>query len=328
MNTNKPRKPFIKPRCIPCVLEVGIKYIKLGLEQTNLSKEEKTKQEFTGIQKLIKIIHEQVTYQIPPNEIASTLFKEAAAVSGIEDIWKGIRDEANRICLTAIPYFEKAFEKIPAENKRERLKHAIKLAVLGNNFDIGTNVHNGNISEEDVQKSIDELDQLQFAFDDFELFWEDMVDDKKKNILVLLDNAGEIAFDRILIRTLKEFGKKIVAVVKDAPISNDAIMNDALAVGINNECEVITTGSSDLGYDPKNASGDFMEKLTNFDIVLLKGMANFEAIFSYQHLHSNGKANYYSLLKLKCETHAELFGQSFGSYIFKKIDIKDDTFNR
>jgi uncharacterized protein with ATP-grasp and redox domains len=127
----KARKGYIRPRCIPCIFEVGLKYLKLGLDQTNLSEEQKREKEFEGIQRLISVLHTTTHREAPPNEIASKLFKEAANVSQIGDIWKKIREDANKICLSAIPHFQALLDRIPPDEKKSRLEMAIKIAVLG-----------------------------------------------------------------------------------------------------------------------------------------------------------------------------------------------------
>ncbi len=46
-------------------------------------------------------------------------------------------------------------------------------------------------------------------------------------ILYLLDNSGEIVFDKLLIEELLRKGKKVKAVVKGSPVLNDVTMDDA-----------------------------------------------------------------------------------------------------
>ncbi len=320
-------KGYIRPRCIPCIFEVGLKYLKLGLEQTQLTEQQKREKEFEGIQRLISILHTTTHREAPPNEIASKLFKEAANVSQLADIWKKIRQDANKVCIDAIPHFKALLEKITIEEKKKRLEMAIKIAVLGNTFDIGTTAHDGSASESAIKRAIQQINSITFEINDFELLWAEIIDERKKKILLVLDNAGEIAFDTLLVVILKEFDKEVIAAVKGEPISNDAVMEDAVMVGMDKLCKVITTGSADLGYDPHHASREFMDLLENSDIVIMKGMANFEAIYAYQHLHSSGSAHYYSLLKIKCHTHAELLNKPFGAYILKRIELKDPSFN-
>jgi len=60
----------------------------------------------------------------------------------------------------------------------------------------------------------------------------------------IADNAGRIVFDRIRIEQLLQVKKlKIVFVVREAPIINDATLDDALQVGLNKVATIISNGS-------------------------------------------------------------------------------------
>ena len=55
---------------------------------------------------------------------------------------------------------------------------------------------------------------------------------KASNVLYIIDNAGEIGFDSLLMAYLKEMGLKIHLVVKEDPFFEDATMEDALFFSI------------------------------------------------------------------------------------------------
>ena len=84
------------------------------------------------------------------------------------------------------------------------------------------------------------------------------------------------------------------AVVKGGPISNDAIYDDALQIGLPDVCPVITTGSADLGFFPEHNSVEFLETLHNAPLIIAKGQANWECIYAYQDMLSS---NLFILLK-------------------------------
>ena len=62
----------------------------------------------------------------------------------------------------------------------------------------------------------------------------------------LLDNAGEIVFDKILIEELIAYAN-VTAVVKAGPIINGALLEDAEQVGLDGICEVIDNGGAFVG---------------------------------------------------------------------------------
>jgi uncharacterized protein with ATP-grasp and redox domains len=61
--------------------------------------------------------------------------------------------------------------------------------------------------------------------------WIDFQSDLKssKNLLYISDNAGEVVFDRVFLEEINQ-GRKIYFIVKEKPISNDALREDALSV--------------------------------------------------------------------------------------------------
>jgi hypothetical protein len=50
---------------------------------------------------------------------------------------------------------------------------------------------------------------------------------KGSTILCLTDNCGEIVYDSLLIENLHQRGFKIIIAVKDGPVINDALIEDA-----------------------------------------------------------------------------------------------------
>lgn len=58
---------------------------------------------------------------------------------------------------------------------------------------------------------------------------------------MITDNAGEIAFDVILVEKLKEMGCEVVVAVKEAPVLNDATMEDAIVIGMDKVADKLIT---------------------------------------------------------------------------------------
>ena len=53
---------------------------------------------------------------------------------------------------------------------------------------------------------------------------------KYDNVLYLVDNTGEIVFDKFLLEKIKEYDVDITVAVKERPILNDACMKEALTL--------------------------------------------------------------------------------------------------
>jgi uncharacterized protein with ATP-grasp and redox domains len=98
-------------------------------------------------------------------------------------------------------------------------------------------------------------------------------------LLFLTDNAGEIAFDTLVVEELRRLGCRVTVAVKAGPSLNDALMEDAEAVGMTDAAdEVITTGAAAIGVRLDEAPGWFLDRFRSADLMVAKGMANFETL--------------------------------------------------
>ncbi|MHA1820873.1 MAG: damage-control phosphatase ARMT1 family protein [Promethearchaeota archaeon] len=132
-------------------------------------------------------------------------------------------------------------------------------------------------------------------------------------MLILLDNAGEIVIDKILIEVIKDMGINITAVVKSEPVSNDATLEDAKEIDLDLVCNVIGTGTSDLGFNPNHASDEFLNMLATAPLIIAKGQANFESINTFR--ESIKELEIFLLAKFKCHINASLAGVNVGDYV-------------
>ena len=128
---------------------------------------------------------------------------------------------------------------------------------------------------------------------------------KSKNVIIFTDNCGEIVLDKILCRELKKFNSNLhlTLVVKGEPILSDATMEDAKSLGFDEVVdEILTTGCYAVGVDFEKLPENVKHHLENSDIILCKGMANYEA-FS----ETDYKPIAY-LLRTKCTAIANSMG--------------------
>jgi len=126
-----------------------------------------------------------------------------------------------------------------------------------------------------------------------------------RRVLYLADNAGEIALDRLLVERLPQ-GAVTVA-VRSAPVINDALLADAIAVGMQDVAEVIESGSAIPGTLLDAATGEFRSRFAAADLVVAKGQGNFETL-------SEVDAPIAFLLIAKCEVVARRLGCAVGDF--------------
>ncbi len=164
-------------------------------------------------------------------------------------------------------------------NSEDRLLAAVKLSIIGNIIDYGAK------NSLDVPKEIDSLFQGNFTSSNennsstfkYNQFKETL--NKVDNIIYLADNAGEVVFDRLLIEELvEELGKQVIYVVRDKPIINDALMEDAIFCGIDKAAKVTSSGSDASGTILKYCSPEFMKLYQDVELIISKGQGNYEAL--------------------------------------------------
>ena len=104
-----------------------------------------------------------------------------------------------------------------------------------------------------------------------------------EEILYLMDNAGEVVLDIILIDEIRKIGPKVVAVVKGGPILNDATLMDADEVELSKYAdEVIDTGTPAIGVNLERSSNEFKKRFLSAELIVAKGMGNFESLTEFE----------------------------------------------
>jgi len=276
--------------CIPCYIKQMIN----TLAQTEIS-EEKARQ---IIYQTLPIFP-QLDPQGTPAENSTIILRKVNELLGIEDPFYTAKKESNELALKLLPQLKERIRQ-----SSDPLFTALQIAVAGNIIDMGI------LKDFDVEGSIREAMAKNFARDDYESFQQRLKE--AREIIILGDNSGEIAFDRLLAEQLSESGIEVTYVVKDRPILNDATMEDAAYVGMLKQTRVISNGSGFLGTILEDCSAEFKQAYKKADIVISKGQANYES------LETLGKVDrrLYFLLRAKCEIVAKNLGVQFGEMVF------------
>ncbi|MEW5762772.1 MAG: ARMT1-like domain-containing protein [Bacillota bacterium] len=134
--------------------------------------------------------------------------------------------------------------------------------------------------------------------------------ERVRTVLYVADNAGEVYFDLPLLRALRA-RCRVVYVVKEGPVQNDLTWLDLERAGLKCKAgEVLTTGTDSPGLDLNRASAACREAFAAADLVLAKGMGNYETLSEVDH---GGKVFY--LLKAKCGPVARALGVPRDAYL-------------
>ncbi len=275
--------------CFPCFLKQTLIAVRLG-----------TKDELLQTEVLKGILNEieAVDMSQPPAYSTTFLHRKIRQLLG-KDPFKDIKSEYNQIALKLYPELKKTVDK-----SVDPLWTAARLAIAGNVIDFGI------FTSVDIIGTIDRALHNPITVDEYKAFKN--ATDKNSEILYLLDNAGEILFDRILIEVLTERGKKVTAVVKGEAVLNDSTIEDAEDVGLTNVCEVIDNGSDCVGTILEWTSPEFNEIFSHAALIISKGQGNFETLWRTS--HAAGKEIFF-LFQSKCDVVSKELGISKGSML-------------
>lgn len=236
-----------------------------------------------------------------PAENSTLILWKVNELLGITDPFAKAKKESNELALNLLPQLR---ERIIQSS--DPLYTALQVSVAGNIIDLGI------FKDFDVEASIQEALEKKFAHDDYPSFKEKLKG--AREVMILGDNSGEIAFDKLLAEQLKASGVRVTYVVKESPILNDATWEDAECVEMKDVATVMSNGSGFLGTVMKTCSEEFRTALKQADLVISKGQANYESLESA----SEAGEKTYFLLRAKCEVVAESLRAKLGEMAFKK----------
>ncbi len=282
--------------CIPC-------FFKQALEASALAgANAKTRKKV--LMKLAKSLGKFSLTSSPP-EMGRVIYGLVREITGKNDPYRTIKAKSNAL---AMGLYGKLRDK--ARRSADSLLMALELAIAGNIIDYGVK-NTLNVNEElkkilnEESKIIQKESSQLFNYSGFKKALA-----KAGTVLYLGDNAGETVFDRILIEEIKRSykNKKIIYAVKEKPIINDALIEDARICGIDKVAEVISSGLDVPGTVLKFCSKKFIKIYKKADMIISKGQGNFEAL-------SGEKRPIFFLFMAKCPVVAKDIGCSVGDII-------------
>lgn len=222
-------------------------------------------------------------------------FHELYRAFGVtEDLYEKEKKDSNDYVLSVLPEAQK---RIDASD--DPLLTALKYAQIGNFLDFGV-LDKSDVDShfaKDVAGAPDRpLDEKEYRH-----FVKDLT--AAKQLLILGDNAGEIAFDTLLVKQLqKSFPSlSVVYCVRGGKALNDATREDAAYVGMDRLTTVIDNGTGIPSTELAYIGEDLKRAFAASEVVLAKGQANFESLLL------SGYNIYYNFL-CKCERIGKVLG--------------------
>jgi uncharacterized protein with ATP-grasp and redox domains len=287
----------VKLECIPCLIRQAIETARIsGLDE---------KKQRVLVNKTLRFLQTIDSDKSPP-ELGKNLYTMIGRVMGNSDPYKEIKSQMNRELLKFYPELKRMIYL-----SDDPVLLAAKLAAAGNAFDCGT-----PFNRHHVREVIEDARKLEFKINDYTFFLEDLA--KAKTVLYLADNAGEIVLDKLFIEVIKRFyperKKRLIVVVRGAPIINDATKEDAVMIALDQIVEVIDSADQTPGTVLKDVSAEMRDLYRQADLIIAKGQGNYET------LHMERKKIYF-LFMVKCPVISNMLKTKEGSLIIKRSDL-------
>jgi len=229
----------------------------------------------------------------PPPVIVQWLHRHLREITGSADPYRETKEQLNRLAFEMLPVLERRVEQTS-----DPLALAVRYAIAGNAIDLGAYA---GTSTEELWASLDatldqpfhgEVEALRSAAA------------AAKSILYLADNAGEIVFDRMLLKQLP--AGRVTVAVRGGPVINDVTRRGAREVGIHQLAELVDNGSDAPGTLLSDCSPEFLERFHDADLIISKGQGNFETL-------SDVVAPIFFLFEVKCELASAHAGLPVGT---------------
>jgi len=279
----------VEVECAACVLHRG--YMEL-VEATS-----DQALQFRAMTALTRLISREFKHTAVPAKLGTKRDRIIKRVTGNPDPYEKKKWLSNKRALEILPQAKKfvAGGSLP----ESKFRRACLCSMVGNIIEFDIPAH--EFKFEDIGKLIQQAEN-DLAIDEVSQIHE--AAKQAKEILYLTDNAGEIAFDTLLVRELKNLGAHVTVAVKGKPIINDATVQDAKAVGMHEVAdELISNGTDTVGLFLQECSKRFLARYKSAELVVAKGMGYAETLTEIKL-----KVPHALLLRTKCQPVANYFG--------------------
>ncbi len=290
----------VELRCISCILNRGY----LQLQEVT---DDKVLQ-FKTTSAILHFLTEEFKPTANPAYLGTKRDRLIQRMTGNPDPYKQKKQLSNKKALEVIPLAKNIISK--ETSLKLRFRKACLSAIVGNIMEF--DLPNSPFKFSDLKRLIQQAEN-DLALDETSQIFNKAK--KAKNVLYLTDNAGEIALDTLLVQELQNLGAHVTVGVKDGPILNDATVEDAKTVEMDEVAdEVMSTGSVSVGFFPGECSDKFLELYNSANLVVAKGMGHAETLTELKL-----SVPHALLLRTKCYTVANYFNVGTGKNIAKLL---------
>ncbi len=211
-----------------------------------------------------------------------------------EDAYAQLKKDSNDLVLELLPRL-----RAMVEAAADPLELALKFSCTGNFLDFG--ILTPEVAHKALWEAIEQTPGRILEPRVYGALLNDL--DTAKTLLILGDNAGEIAFDLLLVQQLKHRYPRleILYCVRGENTLNDATREDAAYVGMDRLAIILDNGSNISGTEPAYIGSELTSAMQRADLLISKGSGNFESL-------AGCGLNVYYLFMCKCRRVSRLLG--------------------
>lgn len=273
----------ISYECGPCFLRQAREAMDLSTDDDDLKME--------IMNDIFKYLSETFKKGTNSNKTGSYMHNLIKQKTNCHDPYVNEKKLANEIALKYLPIAQNILDE------EDSLENRVKIAIVGNILDFGAFT-----LDDDIEFFIKDSLKKDLAVKDIENFEDSL--NRHDKVLYLVDNTGEIVFDKILLSKIKEYDVDVTIAVKSFPILNDACMDDAINAGLDKFGKIVEIGAGTVGYVDSEISDEFREIFNQHEFIISKGMGNYEGLTEID----LSNKDIYFLLCAKCGTISKDIG--------------------
>ncbi|MDF1660848.1 MAG: ARMT1-like domain-containing protein [Planctomycetota bacterium] len=242
----------VQPDCLSCILRQTLRVSRAATDNEWLHRRASK----AVLQQL-----QETDFSTSPAELLSNSVTTALKTLGAQDPMAKQRSKLRRELL---PLIEEFRQEIASEAS---LEFAIKAAA------------SANLVDQRALMNVDLVSGIKILYEGISGKCERRIAklihtiEESRQILYILDNAGEAEIDLLLVEQLVKRGKSVTLVVKSPGLLHDVTRED-----IETEVPVIETGSNMMGSLPVLCSKEFSSAMADADLIIAKGASNFETL--------------------------------------------------
>ena len=274
----------MSPECVPCL----IRRVLFEAEEVGGSRS------IEAVRNAAEMLGELFGEDVCSATVATDVHRSTYKLLATEDPYRRLKRKSNEVALELYPSAERF-----VKSSKNPLRDAFLCAVVGNvlDFGIGTGYDHPATLKKEFKNLLDEG----LGHDDTPKIRSIL--QKSDKVVYLGDNCGEIVLDRLALKELRKFDVDLTLVVKEEPILTDATGKDIEGLGMQKLVDrVVEAPGFAVGIDLESLNGPFGRTLRDADLIIAKGMANFES------LSETNIAPIAYLLRTKCDPVASAMG--------------------